>query len=195
VAVTPEQAEEDDRTRAARGLSFVGAALAVLFVASVITQLPAGLVPDPISAQREAFRLVWPQGWRLYTDSAAAEFTVVYHLDESTGAVTQATRLPVDADYLWGLSRSAYGDLVRHVSTVGTIPRTQWRDCAAPSVSACAEVISAAPRVPVPSRYRPGFPCGPAVFAIERPSRWHEQPPGGGRHLVRLAVVDLVCSA
>jgi hypothetical protein len=185
----PMSTEMDSEARAAKGMAFTGAALGILLLATTAAQLPADVVGQRIGAQREMFRLFWPQGMKLFTNAAGREFTVAYHHDESAGTFVPITRTAGDRDYLAGLDRGSYADLTRLLATVDELPGEQWQDCAAATVSDCAAVLSRTPRVPLTSYFSAGTPCGPTVFAIERPSR-----DTSARHVVRVAAVDLTCA-
>ncbi|SDG06367.1 hypothetical protein SAMN05216553_105150 [Lentzea fradiae] len=172
-------------TRAAKGMSCTAAALGLLFLAATAAQLPAG---QRDTAARETFRLFWPVGMRLFTNAAEREFVVAYH-QAGGGAFVPITRTAGDRDHLGGLDRAGYADLVRLLATVDQVPDAHWQDCAAAEVSGCAAAIAAAPRMALNSHFKPGTPCGPAVFTVERPSRAVPV-----RHVVRIAVVDLRCA-
>ncbi|SFQ99492.1 hypothetical protein SAMN04488564_101868 [Lentzea waywayandensis] len=182
-------AEMDSQARAAKGMAFTGAALGVILLATTVAQLPADVVGQRIGAQREMFRLFWPQGMKLFTNAAGREFTVAYHHDEAAGTFVPITRTAGDRDYLGGLDRGSYADLSRLLATVDELPGEHWRDCAAATVSDCAAVVTQAPRVVLNSYFSAETPCGPTVFAIERPSR-----DTSSRHVVRVAAVDLTCA-
>ncbi|WP_434446515.1 hypothetical protein [Lentzea sp. E54] len=152
-------------------------------------QLPADVVGHSISSQRDAFRLIWPQGMQLFTNAAGREFTVAYHHDEAGGTFVPITRTAGDRDYLRGLDRGSYADLVRLLATVDELPDEHWRDCAAATVPDCAAVVAGAPRMALTSYFTEATPCGDTVFAVERPSR-----DASARHVVRIAVVDLTCA-
>lgn len=179
----------DDHARAAKGMSFTGAALGMIFLAATAAQLPADVVGPRISAQRDAFRLLWPQGMQLFTNAAGREFTVAYHHDEASGTFLPITRTTGDREYLAGLDRRSYADLMRLLATVDDLPAEHWQDCAAAAVSDCAAVISTAPKLALNSYFSADTPCGPTVFTAERPSRATSV-----RHVVRVAVVDLTCA-
>ncbi|MFI6099345.1 hypothetical protein ACIA8G_27640 [Lentzea sp. NPDC051213] len=181
---------KDDQARAAKGMAFTGAALGVILLATTLVQLPADLVGARISAQRETFRLFWPQGMQLFTNAAGREFTVAYHHDEATGTFVPITRTAGDRAYLRGVDRGSYADLVRLLATVNELPADAWHDCAAATVADCAAVLPKADRLALTSRFSPDVPCGSTVFTIERPHR--DTPPA--RRVVRVAAVDLTCA-
>lgn len=181
--------EMDTRARAAKGMAFTGAALGMIFLAATVVQLPADVVGHRISAQRETFRLFWPQGMQLFTNAAGREFIVAYHHDEQTGTFVPITRTAGDRDYLRGLDRRSYADLVRLLATVDELPAGSWQDCAAATVPDCATVLRTAPKVRLTSHFSPDVPCGPTVFAAERPDG--DKP---ARRVVRVAAVDLQCA-
>jgi hypothetical protein len=185
----PMSAEMDSPARAAKGMAFTGAALGTLLLATTVAQLPADVVGQHIGAQREIFRLLWPQGMKLFTNAAGREFTVAYHHDESAGTFVPITRTAGDRDYLAGLDRGSYADLSRLLATADELPAESWQECAAATVADCAAVLSQAPRAALASHFSAGTPCGPTVFAIERPSR-----DSSSRHVVRVAAVDLTCT-
>ncbi|SEQ80026.1 hypothetical protein SAMN05216188_105150 [Lentzea xinjiangensis] len=169
-------------------MAFTGAALGVILLATTAAQLPADVAGRAVSAQREAFRLFWPQGMQLFTNAAGREFTVAYHHDEA-GTFVPITRTTGDRDYLAGLDRGSYADLARLLATVDEVPAGHWRDCPAATVADCAAVINQAPTTPATSYFSTDAPCGRTVFTVERPSR--STPV---RHVVRVAVVDLRCA-
>ena len=181
--------EMDARTRAAKGMAFTGAALGVLLLATTVVQLPADVAGPRVTAHRESFRLFWPQGMQLFTNAAGREFTVAYHHDEVAGTFVPITRTAGDRDYLAGLDRGSYADLVRLLAAVRELPAGHWRDCAAATVADCAAVVATAPKLALSSYFGAKKPCGRTVFATERPSRETSV-----RHVVRVAVVDLPCA-
>lgn len=181
--------EMDAGARTAKGMIFTGTALGLVFLAATAVQLPADVVGHRISAQREAFRPFWPVGMRVFTNAAEREFIVAYHHDGSAGTFVPITRTAGDRDHLAGLDRRAYADLVRLLATVDELPASHWRDCAGATVPDCAAVVSQAPKMPLTSYFSPDVPCGPTVFAAERPSR-----SAPVRHVVRVAVVELQCA-
>ena len=182
-------AEMDSQARASKGMAFTGAALGTLLLATTVAQLPTDVVGQHIGAQRDVFRLFWPQGMKLFTNAAGREFTVAYHHDKAAGTFVPITRTAGDRDYLAGLDRGSYADLTRLLATVDELPGESWQDCAAATVSDCAAVLSQAPRAALTSYFPTDTPCGPTVFAIERPSR-----DTSSRHVVRVAAVDLTCA-
>lgn len=182
-------AEMDTQARAAKGMAFTGAALGVILLAATVAQLPADVVGQRIGGLRDSFRLFWPQGMQLFTNAAGREFTVAYHHDEPTGTFVPITRTAGDRDYLRGLDRGSYADLVRLLSTVDELPADSWQDCAAATVSDCAAVLTRAPHTSLTSYFSPKTPCGPTVFTIERPDASTST-----RRVVRVAVVDLQCA-
>jgi sporulation delaying protein SdpA len=179
VAVPP--GEDHERAQAAQGFSFTISALAVIFAAAVASQVFDYAVDES--------RTFWPVAFRLYVDSAHNESAVVYRFDENTRTYTQLTKSIGSPEYARGLSRAGYADLIRTVSMVGAVPRDSWRDCAAPTVSECAEAVVPAPRATIHSQFATW--CGPTVLAVERPTGWGS---GRTRRVVRLAIVDAVCS-
>ena len=181
--------EMDAQTRAAKGMAFTGAALGVFLLATTVAQLPADVVGSRLTAQRESFRLFWPQGMQLFTNAAGREFTVAYHHDEAAGTFVPITRTAGDRDYLAGLDRGSYADLVRLLAAVRELPAGHWRDCAAATVPGCADVIATAPKLALNSHFSAKKPCGRTVFTTERPSR-----EASVRHVVRVAVVDVACA-
>lgn len=180
----------DAHARAAKGMSFTAAALGVILLVATVTQLPAGLVGEKLNAQRETFRLFWPQGMLLFTHAARREFTVAYHHDEAAGTFVPITRTAGDPAYLRGLDRRAYADIVRLLATADELPDEHWQDCSAATVTDCAAVISKANRLAVTSRFSADVPCGRTVFTIERP----DPGPAPVRRVLRVAVADLQCA-
>lgn len=181
--------EMDAGARAAKGMAFTGAALGMIFLAATVAQLPADVVGHRVSAHRDTLRLFWPQGMQLFTDAAGREFIVAYHHDEPSGTFVPITRTAGDRDYLRGLDRGSYADLVRLLATVDELPAGHWQDCAAATVSDCAAAIAGAPRARLTSHFSSEVPCGPTVFTAERPDG--DRP---GRRVVRVAVADLQCA-
>ncbi|MFD4668640.1 hypothetical protein ACFWNN_02840 [Lentzea sp. NPDC058450] len=181
--------EMDTQARAAKGMAFTGAALGVILLATTAAQLPADVVGPEISAQRDAFRLFWPVGMQLFTNAAGREFTVVYRHDKAAGTFVPITRTAGDRDYLGGLDRGAYADLVRLLALARELPEDRWRDCAGPTAADCAAVVSTTPPVILTSYFTDPAACGPTVFAVERPSR-----NGTARHVVRVVPVELTCA-
>lgn len=179
-----DPADPDDRTGAAQGFAFTCAALLALTAAIGITYLPRSLAGDSVTARQDTAKLIWPMAWRFYVNSAEREFTVAYK--QTGGAFLPLIHPAADARYLHGVSRRSYGDAVRLMSTARSIPPAAWRDCASPDIAACTDEITNAPRTRIPDRFAPHV-CGPAVFALERPSR------SSTRQIVRIAAVDLTC--
>ncbi len=178
-------ADPADRTGAAQGFAFTCAALLALALVIGATYLPTSLVGDSIASRQDTAKLIWPMAWRFYLNSAGREYTVAYR--QTGGSFVSLTRPAADAQYHRGLSRKSYGDMVRQVSIVQTIPPDQWRNCDAPDITACAAVIADAPRASLPDWFAPHV-CGPAVFAVERPSGDRTT-----RQITRVAAVDLKC--
>lgn len=178
----------DDEAAAARGFAFTAGVLVVLFTAAVIAQVLRGGWGESASRTNSS-TLLWPVTWQFYKNPAHQEFIVVYRFGENAGTFDPLTRPVADVEHRWGLGRSAYGDLARLTSTAGAIPPSAWRACAATEVNACSEVIASAPRIAIASRLT-SVSC-PVVFAVERPTGWHD---GWSRQVVRVAVVDLVHS-
>ncbi|MEV6235273.1 hypothetical protein [Lentzea sp. NPDC051838] len=178
-------ADPDDRARAAQGFAFTCAALLVLVAVIGSTYLPTRVAGEEITARQDTAKLIWPMAWRFYINSAEREYTVAYQ--QAAGEFVPLSHPAADARYLHGISRTSYGDAIRVVSTAQSIQADQWRDCDAPDVSACRDVIAGAPRTRIPDRFAPHV-CGPAVFTIERPSDERTT-----RRISRVAAVELTC--
>ena len=178
----------DDEAAAGRGFAFTTGTLITLFAAALITRVADG------GRGESAFRVdaptwVWPVTWQFYTHPAHREFVVAYHFDEESRTFQLLIRPIADAEYRWGLGHSVYADVARWNAVIGAIPSNAWRSCTATEMSACSEVIAAAPKTTVVSRSP--LVSGPVVFAVERPAGSHESR---SRQVIRVAVVDLVHS-
>ncbi|HEX8870238.1 MAG TPA: hypothetical protein VF821_31535, partial [Lentzea sp.] len=161
------------------------AALLVLVAVIGSTYLPTGVAGEQITSRQDTAKLIWPMAWRFYINSAKREYTVAYQ--QTGGEFVSLSHPAADARYLHGISRTSYGDAIRVVSTAQSIQAGQWRDCDAPDISACRDVITAAPRTRIPDRFAPHV-CGPAVFTVERPSDERTT-----RRIIRVAAVELMC--
>jgi hypothetical protein len=177
--------EPEDRASAAHGFAFTCAAFLTLAALIGITYLPKSFVGDSITARQDTAKLIWPMAWRFYINSADREYVVAYQ--QTGGSFVSLTHPAAAPQYLHGLNRKSYGDLVRLTSTAQAIPPALWRDCDTPDIAACANVIAEAPRVRIPDRFA-SHVCGPAVFAVERPSADRT-----ARHVTRVAAVELTC--
>ncbi|SFR29128.1 hypothetical protein SAMN04488564_11752 [Lentzea waywayandensis] len=177
--------EPEERTGAARGFAFTCAAFLTLAALIGITYLPKGFVGDSITARQDTAKLIWPMAWRFYINSADREYVVAYQ--QTGGSFVSLTHPAAAPEYLRGLSRKSYGDLVRLTSAAQAIPPDLWRECDTPDITECANVIAEAPRAPIPDRLA-SHVCGPAVFAVERPSADRT-----ARCVTRVAAVELTC--
>lgn len=183
-----------DKSGADQGFTFTAIALAVLFVATTVTQLPEQVIGSRLAGQREAYRALWPQSWAFFSHADDKEFVVVYRGDDARRLV-RITQPTASAKHLWGLDRGAYGELLETIVISQSVPADRWRVCDADEIAGCADVVAAAPRFPIALPLRTPSLCGDIVLAIERPQPWHstQKVPESGRRLQRLAAVTVTC--
>lgn len=187
---SPGREHSDDRESpdpaAVRGFVTTAVTLAVLLVATMLTQFPADLVGNWVSKQGRTYQAVWPQGWAFFSGVDQAEFVVVYYIDD-TGKPVAITAPAASRGHLWGVSRRVNGEIVETEAIGRLVPREYWNDCGATDLLSCRTLLADAPvfRLSAPLRVFDG--CGPVVVAVERASA------GPRRDVVRVASVEVAC--
>lgn len=164
--------------------------LGFVLVLSMVARMP-WLPPS----QREAYGVIWPQGWDFFTSPPQGSVALAYRID---GARLTPVTEPLSASAnLWGARRTGYTTILETVRIVDALPDRYWHECGVDTDGSGAALTRCLPGGPRPTVANPDVSatlCGSSALTVEVPLAWRVARHGERlRRVERVAVVDLTC--
>ncbi len=157
-------------------------------------EFDVGLLPGTAVRKLDAYRVLWPQRWTFFT-GLGRDVVVAYRVGDD-GLLTRAHERVRWTDEVGGLGRAGESRLVEVRRVAFEVPDRYWQRCGQLVDGRC----QFQPDFAHPYRVENPLPgaglCGRVAVAVERvtpPTVGHLPAPP--RHVYRIAVVELRCTA
>jgi hypothetical protein len=148
-----------------RGFFFCLAVFGTLLIATLCSQLPAGLAPAWLAHGETTTRALWPQRWYLFADQAESPVLTVYAV--GTDGSAEPLLLPqMSVEGRWGLGRRSLSVFEEAGYLAEHVPSTGWTICAGDEPWQCASV---AHTVSMNDGFDPPELCGSVLFIRSEP--------------------------
>jgi hypothetical protein len=175
----------------AQGFGLTLAAFGTLLVVTLCGQLPAGFAPSWLRAVRGTYRMIWPQAWSFYANTADTSTITAYRLNSNGAATGSMLPLSTSEQNAWGLGRTTQADVDEALFLADQVPANYWSSCSEPLSDSC---LSTARTYRFGSAYQSALLCGRIVFVRAQPSSEPAERSAADRRPVSVAVVQLTCS-
>ncbi|WP_456248146.1 SdpA family antimicrobial peptide system protein [Longispora urticae] len=163
---TDQAGQGADEASAERGFRLTAGMLLTCLIVGLVTQLPLGVAPSWLEAQRGTYRLIWPQGWGFFSAAATMEVTVAYRASSDGSLMEMATQPGAAPENLWGLDRRGYSQLLEVYDLARQIPGNRWAACN--DERACVAERRSTTPLTVRNRSRLPTVCGVVALVGER---------------------------
>lgn len=175
----------------AQGFGLTLAVFGTLLVVTLCAQLPAGIAPSWLRAARGTYRMVWPQDWSFYANTADTDTITAYRLNSADTVTVSVLPLNTSEQNAWGLGRTSQAEVDEAFFLADQVPADYWSRCSEPLSRYC---LSTASTYHFSSAFQSAFLCGRIVFVRAQPSSASAARSAAGRRPVSVAVVQLTCT-
>ena len=175
----------------AQGFGLTLAAFGTLLVVTLCGQLPVGIAPSWFRAVQGTYRMLWPQAWSFYANTADTDTITAYRMNSDDVVTVSMLPLNTSEQNSWGLGRTTQAEVDEAFFLAGQVPADYWSSCTEPLSHSC---LSTARTYRFSSAFQSALVCGRIVFVRALSSSASAEQSAAGRRPVSVAVVQLTCT-